>query len=166
MFTPLGPAIHGARIIRVIAVNRHIYVRIDISEHPPDHMALALQNLGMLADVLARIADHPAIALLMSISGLAIAAFRVWHAEAFGPMDPDQIMRLVIPSATLILPASQIGYSSFFINLLASPARGFRWMKQNANERNQTCRHCRTGYLHQHARGRPGAVQTSWTGHP
>jgi hypothetical protein len=60
-----------------------------------------------------------AAAVLMLLGfGLAVAALGSWHAEAFGGMDPDRIMRLVIPSATLILLGFQLAFSGFFASLL------------------------------------------------
>jgi hypothetical protein len=60
-----------------------------------------------------------AAAVLMLLGfGLAVAALGSWHAEAFGGIDPDRIMRLVIPSATLILLGFQLAFSGFFASLL------------------------------------------------
>jgi hypothetical protein len=58
-----------------------------------------------------------AVLLLLGL-GLAAVALGAWHAEAFGEMNPDQVMRLVIPSATLILLGSQLAYAGLFASLL------------------------------------------------
>ena len=51
---------------------------------------------------------------LLLLLGLVfgVAALGSWHAEAFGSMDPDRTMRLVIPSVTLILTAMVVPGSS------------------------------------------------------
>ena len=56
--------------------------------------------------------------LLLFGSVLGIAAFGSWQADAFGVLDPRQTMRLVIPSATLIMLAFQLAFSGFFISVL------------------------------------------------
>ena len=50
---------HGRRARRIVggvAVDHHIDVGIDVGEHPPDHMALALMRLA--AHLGARLAGH------------------------------------------------------------------------------------------------------------
>jgi hypothetical protein len=49
---------------------------------------------------------------------LGFAAVGFWTARDFGPLSPSETMRYVIPSATMILLAFQIVYSSFFISVL------------------------------------------------
>ncbi len=49
---------------------------------------------------------------------LAVTALGSWQVEAFGRLDPDRTMRLVIPSATLILLGFQVAYSGFFLSIL------------------------------------------------
>jgi len=57
---------------------------------------------------------------LMLLLGLALGAYALgsWNLEAFGTLRPSETMRLVIPSATAILLAFQIGYGAFFISVL------------------------------------------------
>jgi len=55
--------------------------------------------------------------LLLGIM-LGAVALGSWQAEAFGSMNPDRTMRLVIPSATLILLGFQLAYGGFFASLL------------------------------------------------
>ncbi len=49
---------------------------------------------------------------------VGVMALGSWHAQAFGSLDPDRTMRLVIPSATLILLGFQVAYAGFFASLL------------------------------------------------
>ena len=56
--------------------------------------------------------------LLLSGTVLGVAAFGSWQADAFGVLDPRHTMRLVIPSATLILLAFQLAFGSFFMSVL------------------------------------------------
>jgi glycosyltransferase involved in cell wall biosynthesis len=58
-----------------------------------------------------------AVLLLLGLV-LGVVALGSWQAEAFGGMDPDRTMRLVIPSATLILLGFQLAYGGFFASLL------------------------------------------------
>ena len=59
-------------------------------------------------------------AAVLLLIGVALGVYAVgWSvASGFGPIDPTEVMRLVIPSGTAILLACQIGYSSFFISVL------------------------------------------------
>jgi glycosyltransferase involved in cell wall biosynthesis len=58
-----------------------------------------------------------ALLLLLGLV-LGVVALGSWQAEAFGAMVPDRTMRLVIPSATLILLGFQLAYGGFFASLL------------------------------------------------
>jgi glycosyltransferase involved in cell wall biosynthesis len=57
---------------------------------------------------------------VLLLLGLALGLYAVeWSAAAgFGPIDPTEVMRLVIPSGTSILLAFQTASSSFFISVL------------------------------------------------
>jgi glycosyltransferase involved in cell wall biosynthesis len=57
--------------------------------------------------------------LLLSGILLGMIAFGSWRADAFGGLDPQRMMRLVIPSATLILLGFQIAFGAFFISVLS-----------------------------------------------
>jgi glycosyltransferase involved in cell wall biosynthesis len=59
-------------------------------------------------------------AAVLLLIGVALGVYAVgWSvASGFGPIDPTEVMRLVIPSGTAILLACQIGSSSFFISVL------------------------------------------------
>jgi len=60
-----------------------------------------------------------ASAALLAIGlGLGVYALGAWNAEGFGVLNIDRTMRLVIPSTTNILLASQLAYGSFLISVL------------------------------------------------
>lgn len=50
--------------------------------------------------------------------GLLVNAVFLWGQEGFGPLDYRQTMRLVIPSATLLVLGVQTIFSSFFLSIL------------------------------------------------
>ena len=54
------------------------------------------------------------------VAGIALGAVALgaWNMRGFGPLAPEDTMRLVIPSATAILLAFQIAYGAFFISVL------------------------------------------------
>ena len=49
---------------------------------------------------------------------LAVAALGNWGLGGFGNLAPEETMRLIIPSATLILLGFQCAYGSFFVSVL------------------------------------------------
>ncbi|WP_270934820.1 glycosyltransferase family 2 protein [Falsiroseomonas oryzae] len=57
---------------------------------------------------------------ILVLAGLAlgVVALGLWQAEAFGELHADQTMRLVIPSAVLILLGLQLASGSFFASVL------------------------------------------------
>ncbi|HJT26866.1 MAG TPA: glycosyltransferase family 2 protein [Pyrinomonadaceae bacterium] len=63
---------------------------------------------GILAGVL----------LLAAGIGLSIYALSFWSSRSFGPLDPSQTLRLVIPAVTLIALGLQTVLSSFFLSIL------------------------------------------------
>ena len=63
---------------------------------------------GILAGVL----------LLVAGIGLSIYALSFWSSRSFGPLDPSQTLRLVIPAVTLIALGLQTVLSSFFLSIL------------------------------------------------
>jgi glycosyltransferase involved in cell wall biosynthesis len=80
---------------------------------PPDPwfrrmIGIATLERGLIAGLL----------LLLIGMGLAIASLVVWETADYGPISPGITMRLVIPSATLILLAFQTAYGSFFLSVL------------------------------------------------
>jgi len=56
--------------------------------------------------------------LLLVGLGLGIYAIWYWGAVGFGGLNPEQMMRLVIPSAVAIILAFQIIYGAFFVSIL------------------------------------------------
>jgi len=59
-------------------------------------------------------------AALMLLCGvcLGLLAFGSWQSDSFGGLDPRHTMRLVIPSATLILLGFQLTFGAFFVSVL------------------------------------------------
>lgn len=57
---------------------------------------------------------------LLVLSGvtLGIVAIGKWQVASFGELSPDQTMRLVIPSVTLILLGFQVAYGGLFASIL------------------------------------------------
>ncbi len=55
--------------------------------------------------------------------GLGVYALGTWNAAGFGALQPSETMRLVIPSALLILLAFQTIYGLFFASMLGIRAR-------------------------------------------
>ena len=58
-----------------------------------------------------------AVLLLFGLA-LGIYALGAWGSVEFGPLSPEQTMRLVIPSGTAILLAFHIAYGAFFLSVL------------------------------------------------
>lgn len=58
----------------------------------------------------------------LSILGLGVFgagySFSYWLHQAFGPLEPTQMMRLLIPATTSVVIGFQIIFSSFFMSLL------------------------------------------------
>ena len=65
------------------------------------------------------------LGLLLLIAGIALgaAALGSWGSTGFGTLRPTETMRLIIPSATMILLAFQLAYGCFFISVLEIRAR-------------------------------------------
>jgi glycosyltransferase involved in cell wall biosynthesis len=61
------------------------------------------------------------IGCVLLFTGLALGVFAVasWGAARFGPLSPEDIMRIVIPSGAAISLAFEVGYGSFFISVLS-----------------------------------------------
>lgn len=59
---------------------------------------------------------------LAGIAG-SIYAFGIWGIDLFGPLDPSQTMRIVIPSFTCIALGVQTIFSSFFLSVLGLKLR-------------------------------------------
>ena len=57
---------------------------------------------------------------LMLIAGVLIGIYALgeWQSARFGSLNPTHTMRLVIPSAVLVLTAMQVVYGAFFAALL------------------------------------------------
>jgi glycosyltransferase involved in cell wall biosynthesis len=57
-------------------------------------------------------------ALLFAGFAMSVYALSSWRAHLYGPLDPTQTLRLVIPAATLIMLGLQTVLSSFFLSIL------------------------------------------------
>jgi glycosyltransferase involved in cell wall biosynthesis len=58
------------------------------------------------------------VILLLLGGGGVCYSLMVWMHQAFGPLVPTQMMRILIPSITVIVLGMQIIFSSFFMSLL------------------------------------------------
>jgi hypothetical protein len=58
-----------------------------------------------------------ALLLLCGLAG-SLSAYLYWDAHAFGPLNPSQTLRVVIPSVTALTLGCQIVLSSFFLSVL------------------------------------------------
>ena len=60
------------------------------------------------------------VGALMMIGGMAgsVYAVYVWEQRAFGPLDPAQMLRTILPAAATLTLGSQIIFASFFLSLL------------------------------------------------
>lgn len=60
------------------------------------------------------------IGLLLFCVGMAgsVLAFGAWEANSFGPLDPAQVMKIVIPSVTCLAVGIQTIFASFFLDIL------------------------------------------------
>jgi hypothetical protein len=65
------------------------------------------------------------IGLISFAAGLALATYAVgaWGEHAFGPLQPEQSLRTVIPSATLLIVGLQIVFSSCLLSVLQLDTR-------------------------------------------
>ncbi len=80
---------------------------------PPDERFLRMTRIltleaGLLAGLM----------LLLIGLTLAVLAVSAWTETAFGALQPESSMRLVIPSGTCILLAFQTAYGAFFLSVL------------------------------------------------
>lgn len=56
--------------------------------------------------------------LLLLGLGISVYAFASWRARLYGPLNPSEILRQVIPAVTLIMLGLQTVLSSFFLSIL------------------------------------------------
>jgi glycosyltransferase involved in cell wall biosynthesis len=61
--------------------------------------------------------------LLLSGLGLSIYALGSWSQHAFGPLDPSETLRLVIPAVTMLALGSEIILFSLFLSILGLKRR-------------------------------------------
>jgi glycosyltransferase involved in cell wall biosynthesis len=55
---------------------------------------------------------------------LALYSFMLWRKESFGDMRPNVMMRIIIPSITLLMLGTQVIFNSFFMGILTLETRG------------------------------------------
>jgi len=63
------------------------------------------------------------LALLLLGIGGTFYAYKIWETRLFGPLDPANTMRIVIPSVTSLALGAQIVFSSFFLSVLGLKRR-------------------------------------------
>ncbi len=61
--------------------------------------------------------------MLMGVAGTAAAVWN-WEAHQFGPLNPREVLRLVIPSGVAFTLGVQVVLSSFFLSVLGLKRRG------------------------------------------
>jgi hypothetical protein len=66
-----------------------------------------------------------AVGTLMLLAGAVITIYALsrWGMQSFGPLVPSQMLRIIIPSITLITMSFQIILSSFFLSILGLKRR-------------------------------------------
>lgn len=80
--------------------------------------------VGKLRDVLG-LEVGLIIGMISIVAGLALAAYALgaWGTHKFGPLEPAQSLRIVIPSATLLIVGLQIVFSSCLLSVLQLDTR-------------------------------------------
>jgi glycosyltransferase involved in cell wall biosynthesis len=65
------------------------------------------------------------LGLALVLSGLVASgcAVRAWSLASFGPLDPRESLRLVVPAATVLVLGVQITFASFFASVLGLKTR-------------------------------------------
>jgi hypothetical protein len=65
------------------------------------------------------------LGLALLIGGLAASAYAIglWSTASFGPLDPTQSLRVVVPAATVLILGLQIMFASFFLSVLGLDRR-------------------------------------------
>jgi hypothetical protein len=89
---------------------------------------LGLRVARGLAENLLRLASREssvAIGVLLMIAGVGGAIYAVfnWGQQSFGPLVPSEIMRLTIPSATLIAIGIQLVFGAFLLGFIEMEGR-------------------------------------------
>jgi|APFre7841882630_1041343.scaffolds.fasta_scaffold10374_3 glycosyltransferase involved in cell wall biosynthesis len=80
---------------------------------PPDRLFRRLVNAFSLERGLV-------LGIVLIVGGLAGSTYAVvnWKGAAFGPQQPQELMRIVVPSLTSILVGMEIVFASFFVSIL------------------------------------------------
>jgi hypothetical protein len=63
--------------------------------------------------------------LILVVGGFVLATYALgaWGAQSFGPLDSEQSLRVVVPSATLLILGLQVMFSSCLLSILQLDAR-------------------------------------------
>jgi hypothetical protein len=80
--------------------------------------------LGRLRGVL-RLERGLIVGFVLALFGFALATYAVgvWGTQSFGPLDAEQSLRIVVPSATLLMLGLQVIFSSCLLSILQLDAR-------------------------------------------
>ena len=78
-----------------------------------DRLDRMIEDRGMLIG---------SILLILGIV-VSIYAFVTWHGTGYGEMEPESLMRIIIPAATLIEAGIETVFASFFIGILKIDVR-------------------------------------------
>lgn len=98
-------AVHFAVFTKVFAITEGLL--------PPDRRMSRLSRFANLETGLV-------LGTALALGGLAgsVYAFGYWGAHSFGPLDPTQTLRVVIPASLALVLGCQIVLSSFFLSVL------------------------------------------------
>ncbi|MCR5509638.1 MAG: glycosyltransferase family 2 protein [Lachnospiraceae bacterium] len=83
------------------------------SDKVTDRLDSMIEDRGMLIG---------SILLILGIT-VSICALVTWHRADYGSMEPERLMRLIIPAATLIEAGIETVFASFFIGILKIDVR-------------------------------------------
>jgi hypothetical protein len=61
--------------------------------------------------------------LILFGAGISLFGLSYWRSHAFGPLDPDKTLRVVVPGFVSLTLGVQIVLSSFFLSVLGMRRR-------------------------------------------
>jgi len=96
---------------------------------PPDPRVIRLMQVATLERSLL-------VGGALALAGLGgvVASLGYWHARGYGQLDPQRVLRLVIPSATALIVGSQAALGGMFLSILGISTRTTSELSQ-ANDR-------------------------------
>ncbi len=85
---------------------------------PPDPRVIRLMQVATLERSLL-------VGGALALAGLAgvVASLGYWHSRGYGQLDPQRVLRLVIPSATALIVGSQAALGGMFLSILGIATR-------------------------------------------